>query len=397
MTAADFVMQHPPRYAGPSLRTDIAKMMAELEPPKPDTEIATLADMLAAARQHYKFAPSLVAEREFKRRYAVEALALGLTKEQVVRIYAFETGGRGTFDMQAGINPDTRAGKVISTAMGYAQLLAANSIDELVRYGDGFISRLSMLAARRDAPPERARELTAKIDAVRAMLQVGRSVPREWSRHVELARSSPGYGIHVLNLDADIGPWLQVLKLKGIKELAEQHGRTQLSPAELEIMNLAGPRTGLEMMEPVGSAAPTANFFAQGAYYRNTIVREKTAGELLAAIDGRMNESALRPGAAEFAAVFDEVSGRPRQPPFDGRRNLLPATAVRAVAAPVPPAPKLAPMPAPVHLAPAAIMSPPVPAQLRAARPQPAEPAPRLQWAPPRFGEAPARPVGFPE
>ena len=75
-----------------------------------------------------------------------------------------------------------------------------------------------------------------------------------------------GLGIHALNLDADVGPWLQVLKLKGLKEAAEAAGRgRQLSGAEIELMNLAGPRTGLEMMTPLGRTMPTSNFFSEGA------------------------------------------------------------------------------------------------------------------------------------
>ena len=60
-----------------------------------------------------------------------------------------------------------------------------------------------------------------------------------------------------------------------------------MTGAEIELMNLAGPRTGLEMMEPVAQQASTANFFSQGGYYRNSIVREKTAAELLVALDKR--------------------------------------------------------------------------------------------------------------
>ena len=403
-TPADFVMQQPPKYAGPPLRADIAKLMAELVPPSPDSEITTLPEMLAAAKQHYRFAPTVVPEREFKRRYALEALAVGLTKDEVTRIYAFETGGRGTFDMQAGINPDTRQGRAISTAMGYAQLLAANSISELAQYGEGFVSRLSMLAVRNNTSPETARELTAKIDSLRAMLRTARSVPREWSRHVEMARSAPGYGIHVLNLDGDIGPWLQVIKLRGIKDTATQAGRGDLSPAELELMNLAGPRTGLEMMEPAGRMAATANFFTRAAYYRNTIVREKSAAELLAAIDQRMNENMTRPGSVEFATVFDEIIGKSKPIAEGNRQNLMPVAAFRPVAsasnsAPVMPVPidrtashPIPPMP--VRAEPSRLTPPqPAPAQ----RPALAEPPPRLQWAPPSFADRSLKPLGFPD
>jgi len=75
-------------------------------------------------------------------------------------------------------------------------------------------------------------------------------------------------------------------------------------------MNLAGPRTGLEMMTPVGRNMPTANFFSEGGYYRNTIVREKTAAELLAALNDRMEVNVKKAGAVEFAQIFDEVARR---------------------------------------------------------------------------------------
>lgn len=403
VTPADFVQQQPPKYAGPPLRADIAKLMAELVPPSPDSEITTLPEMMAAARQHYRFAPSLVPEREFKRRYAVEALAVGLSKDEVTRIYAFETGGRGTFDMQAGINPDTKQGRAISTAMGYAQLLAANSIGELAQYGDGFISRLGMLAVRTGTPADRARELTTKIDSLRAMLRTVRSVPREWSRHVAMARTAPGFGIHVLNLDGDIGPWLQVIKLRGIKDTAIQAGRGGLTPAELELMNLAGPRTGLEMMDPAGHTAATANFFSRAAYYRNTIVREKTAAELLAAIDHRMNENMKRPGSIEFAQVFDELTDKTRPIAAGSRQNLMPvaafhpvATTPLAAARPIEPPPShlVPPMPVRAELS---RLTPPSPIPAQRPAPVKTEPAPRLQWAPPSFAPQSAKPLGFPD
>jgi hypothetical protein len=78
--------------------------------------LATVADFLAYAKELYGFVPTPTTEREFKRRYAQEALAVGLTKDQVVRIYALETGGQGTYDMQSGINPITRQGRPISSA-----------------------------------------------------------------------------------------------------------------------------------------------------------------------------------------------------------------------------------------------------------------------------------------
>ena len=53
---------------------------------------------------------------------------------------------------------------------------------------------------------------------------------------------------------------------------------------------------------------PTSNFFSEGGYYRNTIVREKTAAELLRALDERMEINVKKAGAVEFAQIFDEVA-----------------------------------------------------------------------------------------
>ena len=135
-------------------------------------------------------------------------------------------------------------------------------------------------------------------------------MPYEWNVHRRLAATAKGLGIHALNLDADVGPWLQVLKLKQLLEAAASAGHPKLTGAQLELMNLAGPRTGLEMLEPVGRTMPTANFFEEGGYYRNAVVRDKNGAELLAALEERMNANVKLPGSIEFAQVFDEVARR---------------------------------------------------------------------------------------
>jgi len=303
---ADYVQTFPPEYTGPKLSPAVARIWAEIEretqpPPAP---IPTIEDVLASAKAVYGFVPERISEREFKWRYALEALAHGLSKEQVVRIYALETGGQGTYDMQAGINPVTGRGTPISTALGYAQLLHANSVNELVNHGASFISRLETMA---NAEPQRAAVLRAKAKVLRSMLQNARSVPNDWYEHMRFAGTPKGLGIHALNIDGDVGPWLQVIKLKGIKEVGERGGRPQLAPVEMELMNLAGPSTGLEMMLPIARNMPTSNFFSRQGYGRNTIVRGRTAGELLVALDKRMDENEKKPGAVEFAAVFDEA------------------------------------------------------------------------------------------
>jgi hypothetical protein len=313
-TRDDYVSTFPPEYRGPQLDKQIARLWAKFladrgggTPSKPREELPGVSDFLHHSRAIYGFVPERISEHEFKVRYAREALRLGLTKEQVVRVYALETGGHGTADMQSGINPITRKGRPISSALGYAQLLHANSVSELAKHGNSFVERLQRMARQPGTSPQRAAQLAVKIKALRKMIANARKLPEIWSRHVAYANTPGGLGIHAINMDGDIGPWLQVIKLRGIKDIADKAGRNRLAPAEMELMNLAGPGTGLEMMQPVGRAMPTTNFFARAAYGRNTIVRGKTAAELLAALDSRMDANMKKPGSVEFAAVFDEL------------------------------------------------------------------------------------------
>src|SRR6185503_564047 len=308
--ADDYIAQQPPKYAGPELPADIAAIVTEIKPPVPAPPLPTVSDFLTHAKALYGFEPTPTTEQDFKRSYAREALAVGLTKDQVVRIYALETGGQGTYDMQAGFNPLTKQGRAISSALGYAQLLHANSVGELVKHGESFARRLLAMARAPGTSPERVDALQVKATILRRMLGAARTVPNEWGEHVKFAGTPPGLGIHALNLDADVGPWLQVLKLKALKDEAAAAGRESLAGSEIELMNLAGPRTGLEMMTPVARNMPTANFFSEGGYYRNTIVRERTAAELIAALNDRMEVNIKKPGAIEFAQIFDEVARR---------------------------------------------------------------------------------------
>ncbi len=311
----DYVTDYPPVYKGPKLTRKLAKRWAAFTAKKkkdrpPPKRRPGLADFLKHAKAQFGFVPERIPEREFKVRYAREALALGLTKDQVVRIYALETSGLGTADMVAGIHPIKKTGKPISTAIGYAQLLAANSVSELVTSGPVFIARLKRMA--RGASPERAAKLNAKISALRKMTAAAKSVPNKWSRHMSYARTSKGKGIHAINLDGDIGPWLQVIKIKGLKEYAKKQGIFRLAGNEIELMNLAGPATALEMMRPAGLKVPTTNFFSRNGYYRNTVVRGKTSAELLVALDKRMDTNIRNSGAVEFAKVFDQVAAERR-------------------------------------------------------------------------------------
>lgn len=312
----DYVMSFPPKYTGPSLSPELAKKYYRFverqknENPSPARELATVADFIDAAKRVFNFTPERVTERQFKERYAEEARALGLSKEQVVRVYALETGGHGTYDMQAGIHPSKKSGRAISTALGYAQLLNANSINELARSGATFIARIKHKMHDPANSPERTASLKRKLAVLRTMYAKVKRLPFEWHAQQAYAKTTAGMGIHALNIDGDIGPMLQAMKLKTLKDTAEKHGQRTLTGAELELMNLAGPMTGLEMMRQPGAAAPTTNFFSRHAYYVNKMVTGLTASGLQDELDRRMSQAITTPGSQEFAAAFDSVSER---------------------------------------------------------------------------------------
>lgn len=314
LTAKDYVNDYPPKYDGPVLSEKLSRAWTKyltadtVKKTKKRRELPGLPVYLAAAKDVYGFVPDRILEREFKRRYAKEALRLGLNSDQVVRVYALETSGLGTADMQAGIHPIRRTGKPISSALGYAQLLAANSINELQKHGNTFLRRLEDLARDPSISDSRRKQLKTKIAAVRKMKKRVDGIPKRWSSHQKFARTQAGKGIHPINIDGDIGPWLQVIKLKGIHDTAKRAGRPGIGPTELELMNLAGPGTGLEMLTSVGLSVSTVNFFSRRGYERNTIVRGGTSKDLLRKLSDRMDINVKNSGAREFYEVFEEAA-----------------------------------------------------------------------------------------
>ena len=73
--------------------------------------------------------------------------AAGLTREQAVRVYSFETGGNGNHDMQSGLSASRPGSRAISTAIGYNQLLTTNSVELIAEQGHEFVQALTEKAA----------------------------------------------------------------------------------------------------------------------------------------------------------------------------------------------------------------------------------------------------------
>ena len=296
----DYVLAQPPRQSWRSPGEESTRS-AEYIP--------VAADFLKAAAKEFNFVPERPAtEMEFKKAYVRLALSAGLTKDQIVRIYAFETGGNGTYDTQAGLEFHRPGERAVSAAMGYNQLLATNSVELLSVNGDSYLQELSRIAD--NLTGSRKEAMLQKIEALRRMVAFSRTVPNVWQEHERLARTTEGgRGIHALMFDRDIGPMLQTQKLFDSLLYARKKGYTRpLTAAELELMNLTGDGNGFDMIlmpAALRVQVTTANFFQQEGYERNAIARRAvTVVGLLATIDAEMDKNSRLPGARELAGAF---------------------------------------------------------------------------------------------
>jgi hypothetical protein len=306
VTLDDYVLARPPLYDGP--QRPINPEPEEERSPRQRKHIPVVADFLKAAAEQFQFAPQRPrTEIDFKRAYARVAQAYGLTKEQAVRVYSFETGGNGNHDMQSGLSTSRPGSRAISTAIGYNQLLTTNSVELLAEQGDDILRALGEKAARLSGPQRAAME--RKIAVIKRMVAYAHSMPDTWSAHEKLADTPKGWAIHALVLDIDVGPLLQTHKLLTSIIFARNKGYARpLTAAELEMMNLTGDGTGLDMvtMPPaMRERVPTANFFQRQGYERNPVaIRHDTVAKLLAVTDARMDSNSAKPGARDLAAAF---------------------------------------------------------------------------------------------
>jgi len=302
----DYVLTQPPVYAGP--KRPVNPEPEEEKPPRERKPIPVVADLLKAAAENFQFSPQRPAsELEFKRAYARYALVSGLTREQAVRVYSFETGGSGNHDMQSGLSASRPGSRAISTAIGYNQLLTTNSVELMAEQGHEFIKELTAKAAGLSGAPRKA--MDQKLAVLKKMVAFTRTVPDTWSAHETLANTPQGWAVHAMVLDIDVGPMLQTHKLLTSVIFARAKGYNRpLTAAELEMMNLTGDGTGLDMVtmpQAMREQVPTSNFFQRGGYERNPVaIRHNTVAKLLAVTDERMDFNGSKPGAKELASAF---------------------------------------------------------------------------------------------
>jgi hypothetical protein len=272
----EYVLTQPPVYHGPPKPINPAAPKAPEIPTAP-AYVPVKADFLRHAADRFNFTPRQPStEMEFKKAYAAVAAAAGITRDQAVRIYSFEAGGNGTYDVQAGLEYNVPGAHAISTALGYNQLLSANSVELLAEEGPQFIQTLTTRAAKLTGPDQAA--LKTRLQVLRTLVDVSEGVPDKWDEHVALGNKPEGLAIHALNLDVDIGPFLQTQKLHNSVRFAKAKGyTTPLTAAELEMMNLMGDGNGFDMITVPAAwrpQVPTSNFFEQGGYQDNSVVRK---------------------------------------------------------------------------------------------------------------------------
>ncbi len=307
---SDYVLEQPPVYRGPPEPVAPPTIVRPPRPPAQPTPIPVIADFLEQARAHFGFVPDAPTDADFKRAYAAAAQQAGIEKSQAVRIFGFEAGGNGRYDVQAGLEAPGSKRRAISTALGYNQLLTTNTISLLAEHGERFVDALREQTAGQGA--QRRAHLEGKIAILKQMIRFARSVPKKWSEQEDLAKTPKGWALHALNLDIDVGPLLQAQKLADSIDFARRKGYTaRLTAAELEMLNLMGDGSGydvISMPEHMRSKVPTANMFQRGGYERNSVVRKfNTVSALLSATDAKMDNQTDLPGAREMEAAFDAL------------------------------------------------------------------------------------------
>jgi hypothetical protein len=325
LTDDDFVNTQPPVYKGPKKPNPLDYGLPAPPSAKKDA-IPTVPDFIASAdKMGFKFdllrddatpAQQAAFEHRFKERYAAIALKEGLTREQILGVFAFEDGGVGTYDNEAGIDPGKRTGRAISSALGYGQLLTDNSIDVTAHYGESIAAKLD--AEGKHAKAELMRTMTKKVQAVYGP-------DPTWAQCGLIAKTDLGRGVHAANLDPDIGPYVQIIKLTDINDLYVKYAKANgmagipASPEMMESMNLAGPTSGFAMAHKLIAKRLTVNFFQRNGYERNPVVTEMVDGVRRArtaeGLEKHMHEIMHGPysqaaGYKEFEAIFDKLQRR---------------------------------------------------------------------------------------
>jgi len=324
-TLDDFVLSHPPKYSGPKRPKD-PNAGPIIKTPPPKSTLPRADDLRLAMRELYDHKLPQYQEKDFKIAYAREAKRHGLSAEQVIGVYALETGGLGPFDRVSGEIPkingkckvEKYVGQPLSTALGYFQLLNANTSSTLAANARGpeaqrFSNRLRAKAD--EAKGKRKRELKQKAKLMDRMVKdMDQAIARmnveknNWAEFRALGKTKLGYAIHALNLDVDIGPMIQMSKLAFVRNYAIEKGLGDVASDRLELMNLVGYPRGAKMLEPVAFNVPTANFVsATEIRANNSVLGDKTVAESVEKIRRVIDKRKQECGSEEFFKAWKKA------------------------------------------------------------------------------------------
>lgn len=321
----DFVLSQPPQYTGPKRPRNPDAGPIAPKPPKKST-LPRADELRAAMRERYGHKLPKVKEKEFKLAFAREAKRYGISAEQVIGVYALETGGLGPFDRVSGEIPKMNrkcevveyVGRPLSTALGYFQLLTANTSSTVAGNAKGpkselFANRLRAKASEHRG--KRKRELKRKAKLVDRIVKdmrvaISRMNVRKnnWDEFRALGRTQLGRAVHALNLDPDIGPMIQMSKLAFVRNYAIKKGLGNVPSDRLELMNLVGYPRGAKMLEPVAFNVPTANFVTATEIRGNrSVLGDKTVAQSLEKIRRVIGKRKQECGSKEFFKMWKKA------------------------------------------------------------------------------------------
>ncbi|MEP1441665.1 MAG: hypothetical protein ABJK39_01500 [Hyphomicrobiales bacterium] len=322
-----FVLVQPPKYTGPKRPKNPNVTPSTAKKKKKRSTLPRADDLRAAMREIYGVKLPKYKERDYKYSYALESRRNGLTAEQVIGVYALETGGLGPYDRVSGEIPrmsgkctvKSYVGRPLSTALGYFQLLNANTSSTVHGNMKGpeakrFSTRLRALAKQNRGKRKRALKAKAKLlEVINADMKkyIARYSGRKnnWAEFRALGRTKLGYAIHALNLDIDIGPMIQVSKLAFVRDYAIKKGLGNVASDRLELMNLVGYPRGAKMLEGEAFHVPTANFVKANELKANySVLGDKTVEQSVAKIRRIIGKRKQECGSQEFFKMWKKAS-----------------------------------------------------------------------------------------
>jgi len=219
---------------------------SEREPASGST-VPVVADLLKATAEQFQFTPQRPAnEIEFKRAYAAQAAAAGLTRSRRCGSFRSRTGGSGNHDMQSGLSACRR--------------VRARSPRDRLQSDCSPPTAVELIAARAmtsSAAAEKAARLSGTQGAAPWINRRGAEAEWwHWRVRYRTSGRARELGIRHLAgpslrwwLDIDVGPLLQTLKAAYFRIFRARSGYARAStPPNWKMMNLTGDSTGLDMV-----------------------------------------------------------------------------------------------------------------------------------------------------